>query len=425
MNDALAVNTSRDPVCGMQVKGTSPHRHVHTGVEYRFCSAGCLAKFRAEPERYLAKPEPALHASATHPAAPTGSAAIYTCPMHPEVRQAGPGTCPRCGMALEPVEPAAATTRTEWVCPMHPEIVRDAPGACPICGMALEPRTVSLEEAENPELADMTKRFWVGAALTVPLLTVAMGDMLPGRPVERLIGATVSSWLQLVLATPVVLWAGWPFFVRGWQSIPNRSPNMFTLIALGVSMAFGESVLATVAPQVFPNAFREHGGRVAAYFEAAAVIVTLVLLGQVLELRARRRTSSAIRALLGLAPKTARRIRPDGTEEDVPLDRVVVGDRLRVRPGEKVPVDGLVVEGQSAVDESMVSGEPIPSEKVAALASSVRRSTAPAHWSCRRSASEPKRFSPALSRWSRRRSAAAPRSRSWPTVCPRSSCPPW
>ena len=257
-----------------------------------------------------------------------GKDIIYTCPMHPEVRQSGPGSCPKCGMALEPVQ-------------------------------------VTVEETGNPELADMTRRFWVGVALTVPLLIVAMGDMLPGRPIERILGATVSAWLQLVLASPVVLWAGWPFFVRGWQSVVHRSPNMFTLISLGVSMAFIESLLATVAPQVFPAAFRMHGGRVAAYFEASAVIVTLVLLGQVLELRARSRTNSAIRDLLGLSPKTARRLKADGTEEDVPLVQVVVGDRLRVRPGEKVPVDGVVVQGQSAVDESMVSGEPIPSEKVA------------------------------------------------------------
>jgi len=231
--------------------------------------------------------------------------------------------------------------------------------------MALEPEHVTLEETGNTELADMTRRFWVSVALSAPLLVVAMGDMLPGRPIERLLGATVSAWLQLVLASPVVLWAGWPFFVRGWQSVVHRSPNMFTLISLGVSMAFIESLLATIAPQVFPAAFRMHGGRVAAYFEASAVIVTLVLLGQVLELRARSRTNSAIRDLLGLSPKTARRLKADGTEEDVPLDQVVVGDRLRVRPGEKVPVDGVVVEGQSAVDESMVTGEPIPSEKIA------------------------------------------------------------
>ena len=293
-----------------------------------------------------------------------GSAPTYTCPMHPEVRHVGPGVCPKCGMALEPLEPAALTTKAEWVCPMHPEIVRDAPGSCPICGMALEQRTASLEEAENPELADMSRRFWVSVVLTAPLLVAVMGDMLPGRPIEHSLGPTLTAWLQFAFATPVVLWAGWPFFVRGGQSVVNRSPNMFTLIALGVSVAYLESVLATVAPQWFPSAFREHGGRVAAYFEAAAVIVTLVLLGQVLELRARSRTGSAIRALLGLAPKTARRVRSDGTEEDVALDQVVVGDRLRVRPGEKVPVDGIVLEGQSAVDESMVSGEPIPSEKL-------------------------------------------------------------
>jgi len=327
MKEAPGTTSFRDPVCGMQVREDSAHRHEHAGREYRFCSAGCLQKFRADPERYLNRSE---------------------APMRP---------------AGQSVTPAAAE-RVTYTCPMHPEIVRDAPGSCPICGMALEPRTATLEEAENPELADMTRRFWVGVALTAPLLVVAMGDMLPGRPIERSLGAALAAWLELALATPVVLWAGWPFFVRGGQSIVNRSPNMFTLIALGVSMAYVESVLATVAPQVFPSAFRQHGGRVAAYFEAAAVIVTLVLLGQVLELRARSRTNSAIRALLGLSPKTARRLRSDGTEEDVPLDQVVVGDRLRVRAGEKVPVDGLVLEGSSAVDESMVSGEPIPSEKI-------------------------------------------------------------
>ena len=258
---------------------------------------------------------------------PTGDGVIYTCPMHPEVRQRGPGSCPKCGMTLEPLQ-------------------------------------VTLEDTGAHELADMARRFWVGVVLTTPLLIIAMGDMIPGRPIERVLGGTLLVWLQLVLATPVVLWAGWPFFVRGWQSIIHRSPNMFTLIALGVSVAFLESVLATVAPDLFPTAFRPHGGRVAVYFEAAAVIVTLVLLGQVLELRARGSTSEAIRSLLGLASKTARRLRPDGGEEDVPLEQVVVGDRLRVRPGEKVPVDGVVLEGQSAVDESMVTGEPIPSEKL-------------------------------------------------------------
>ncbi len=263
-----------------------------------------------------------------------------------------------------PAPESAAPRETIYTCPMHPEIRQNGPGSCPKCGMTLEPVTVTLEEAKSPELLDMTRRFVVGVVLTIPLLVVAMGDILPGRPIERMLGATSLAWIQLVLATPVVLWAGWPFFVRGWQSVVTRNPNMFTLIALGVSVAYAESVLATVAPQVFPSAFREHSGRVAAYFEAAAVIVTLVLLGQVLELRARGRTSEAIRALLGLAPKSARRLRPDGAEEDVPLDQVVVGDRLRVRPGEKIPVDGLVLEGQSAVDESMVTGEPMPSEKL-------------------------------------------------------------
>jgi P-type Cu+ transporter len=285
----------------------------------------------------------------------------YTCPMHPEVRQRGPGNCPKCGMTLEPV--VAATPRTEWTCPMHPQIVRDAPGSCPICGMALEPRTVGAVEGPDPELVDMTRRFWIGLVLTLPLLAFVMGDMLPGQPLRHLIPGRMSAWLQLVLATPVVLWAGWPFFERAWASIVNRSLNMFTLIALGTGMAYVYSVVGTLAPGLFPPSFRTHGGEVGLYFEAAAVITVLVLLGQVLELRARSQTSSAIRALLRLAPATARRLRDDGTEEDVPLEHVQVGDRLRVRPGEKVPVDGVVLEGRSAVDESMVTGESLPVEK--------------------------------------------------------------
>jgi Cu+-exporting ATPase len=285
----------------------------------------------------------------------------YTCPMHPEVRQRGPGKCPKCGMMLEPV--VAATPRTEWTCPMHPQIVRDAPGSCPICGMALEPRTVGAVEGPDPELVDMTRRFWIGLVLTLPLLAFVMGDMLPGQPLRHLIQGRMSAWLQLVLATPVVLWAGWPFFERAWASIVNRSLNMFTLIALGTGMAYVYSVVGTLAPGLFPPSFRTHGGEVGLYFEAAAVITVLVLLGQILELRARSQTSSAIRALLRLAPATARRLRDDGTEEDVPLEHVQVGDRLRVRPGEKVPVDGVVLEGRSAVDESMVTGESLPVEK--------------------------------------------------------------
>jgi Cu+-exporting ATPase len=246
---------------------------------------------------------------------------------------------------------------------MHPQIVRAAPGACPICGMTLEPKVASAEEEENPELVDMSRRFWVGLVITVPLLILAMGDYLPGHSFERLASARALQWLELVLASPVVLWGGWPFFVRAWRSVVNRSLNMFTLIGLGVAVAYLYSVVATLAPGIFPAAFRDASGEVAVYFEAAAVITVLVLLGQVLELRARSQTSSAIKALLGLAPKTARRIASDGSEADVPLDEVVAGDRLRVRPGEKVPVDGVVLEGVSAVDESLVTGEPMPVEK--------------------------------------------------------------
>jgi Cu+-exporting ATPase len=254
---------------------------------------------------------------------------------------------------------------TLYTCPMHPEVRQRGPGSCPKCGMALEPRTVSAPEGPDPELADMTRRFWIGLVLTLPLLAFVMGDMLPGRPLRHLVSGRVAAWLQLVLATPVVLWAGWPFFERAWTSIVNSSLNMFTLIALGTGMAYAYSVVGTVAPGVFPASFRTHAGEVGLYFEAAAVITVLVLLGQVLELRARSQTSSAIRALLRLAPPTARRLRTDGTEEDAPLEAVQVGDRLRVRPGEKVPVDGAVLEGRSAVDESLVTGESMPVEKTA------------------------------------------------------------
>jgi Cu+-exporting ATPase len=264
-------------------------------------------------------------------------------------------------MALEPETPALPT-RTQYTCPMHPEIIRDLPGECPICGMALEPVTVTLEEEENPELVDMTRRFVVSVILTVPVVVVAMGDVV-GLTFDWLASPRTLGWLELALGTPVVLWGGWPFFVRGWQSVVNRSLNMFTLIALGTGVAYAYSLVATVARGAFPASFRDAHGEVGVYFEAAAVIVTLVLLGQVMELRARSRTGAAIRALLGLAPKTARRLEVDGSEQDVPLDRVQVGDRLRVRPGEKIPVDGRVVEGASAVDESMITGEPIPVEK--------------------------------------------------------------
>ncbi|HXN86169.1 MAG TPA: heavy metal-binding domain-containing protein, partial [Candidatus Binataceae bacterium] len=278
-----------------------------------------------------------------------------TCPMHPEIRHDRPGSCPKCGMALEPVAPPQPVSKTEYVCPMHPQIVRSEPGNCPICGMTLEPRVLSAAEEKSPELSDMTRRFWISIALAIPLIVIEMSDMIPGQPLQRVMPDSMRTWLELVLATPVVLWAGAPLFVRGWQSIVNRSLNMFTLISMGIGVAYGYSLFAAVFPNLFPDSFRAADGSVPVYFEAAAAITALVLLGQVLELRARSNTSSAIRALLGLAPKTARVIRPDGREEDIGLDRVVPGDRLRVRPGEKVPVDGVVVEGNSPVDESMIT----------------------------------------------------------------------
>ena len=309
-----------DPVCGMTVdRASARHFLRHEGEKFYFCSAGCRAKFEAEPERYL------------------GDRAA------PEPMPAG----------------------TQYTCPMHPEIVRDAPGSCPICGMALEPMGVPTgEEGPNPELVDFTRRLWVSGALALPLLVLAMAPML-GLPFREWIGERTAIWIELALATPVVLWAAIPFFERGWQSILNRSPNMWTLIAIGVGAAYLYSVVATLFPDVFPESFRGHGGTVPVYFEAAAVIVALVFVGQVLELKARERTGSAIRALLDLAPKTARRIGADGSEADVPLDQVKPGDRLRIRPGESIPVDGVVVEGRSSVDESMITGEPVPVMKVA------------------------------------------------------------
>ncbi|MFB3812696.1 MAG: heavy metal translocating P-type ATPase [Terriglobales bacterium] len=353
-----------DPVCGMTVDPARAAAKAEHKVQiYYFCSANCERKFLADPEKYLAKAPEQHHmrssgASAKAVAAPADTRR-YICPMCPEVSSIGPAACPKCGMALEPEMPAAPATKTEWTCPMHPEIVRSEPGSCPICGMALEPRTVTVQE-DNPELRDMTRRFWVSVVLTAPLLALAMlhmtgvfGDALSGRAVV---------WVQFVLATPVVLWCGWPFFERAWASFKNRSPNMFTLIGMGVGVACAYSAVATFAPGVLPEDFLEHGVP-KVYYEAAAAIVALVLLGQVLELRARSRTSSAIRALLDLSPKMARIVRPDRTEQDIPLEQVKPGDILRVRPGEKAPVDGVVVEGGSAVDESMITGESMPVEK--------------------------------------------------------------
>ena len=331
---------------------------------YYFCSKQCKQKFNANPAAYGV--DAPAQTPPPKPSATTSGETMWICPMDPEVRSKKPGACPKCGMALEPETISAPATKTEWTCPMHPEIVRDAPGNCPICGMALEPRTVTAEEEVNPELVDMTRRFWVSVVLTAPLLVFAMGRHIPAVEAAIPHGVmSVANWIELLLATPVVLWCGWPFFVRFWDSLRYRSLNMFTLIGLGVAVAYIYSVVATLVPHLFPPSFRDEMGHVGVYFEAAAVIVALVLLGQVMELRARSRTGAAVRALLGLAPKTARRIESDGREADVPLEHVQPGDRLRIRPGEKVPVDGVVIEGSSSVDESMVTGEPVPVEKTA------------------------------------------------------------
>src|SRR6266496_4234782 len=367
-----------DPVCGMTVDPARARAIIEDGGKtYYFCCPGCAAKFRADPDRYL-KPDqgegvaaPGLVTLGIAPkttiAAPADTKSspedAYVCVMCPEVRQPKPGPCPKCGMALERETPQPLT-KVEYTCPMHPQIVRSSPGNCPICGMALEPQTITTSDEDNPELRDMTRRFWISTVLTAPLLAIAMADMLPGMPMPRAFAGAWLPWIELLLATPVVLWGGWPFFQRGGASIVNRSTNMFTLIAMGTGVAYFYSVVATIAPGMFPPSFREMGGRPSVYFEAAAAIVTLVLLGQVLELRARGRTGAAIRALLDLAPKTARVIR-NSQEQDIPLEQVQPGDRLRVRPGEKIPVDGMVLEGRSAVDESMITGESMPVEKEA------------------------------------------------------------
>jgi Cu+-exporting ATPase len=302
----------------MTVDPSGPRHHKHDGVTYYFCSDRCLARFREDPNVFLNPSESAVEI---------------------------------------PALPGA-----RWTCPMDPEIIRDEPGACPICGMALEPMTPGIDD-DNPELVDMTRRFWGSLTFTLPVFALAMSEMVPGNPIAGRFEGQTLAWIQFALGTPVVVWGGTPFFVRGWASLRSRHLNMFTLIAIGSGAAYGYSVLATLAPDIFPDSFRGHGGQVALYFEAAAVIITLVLLGQVLELRARSQTSNAIRSLLGLAPKTARRLDDDGSESDVPLESVLKGDRLRVRPGEKLPVDGIVLEGQSTVDESMITGEAIPVRK--------------------------------------------------------------
>src|SRR3984893_13018251 len=386
----------RDPVCGMMIEPEQAAAKAgHGGKTYYFCCPRCADKFLANPRAYIGiKP----HAHRAHfnqmiqlggvnPASPTAppevtsatessaaqeiarpssgvdhhsnsaretgvlavQASLFTCPMDPEVRQEHPGTCRKCGMALERALPIAPTPRIESTCPMHPKVAERGPGSCPICGMALEPRTVIADEGEDPELVSMTRRFWASLVLAIPLFLLGMSDLVAGLAVERFLSMRATGWMELLLATPVVLWGGKSFFERGWASVLNRSLNMFTLIALGTGTAYVYSVIAVMFPGIFPSSFRANG-EVPLYFEAASGITVLVLLGQVLELRARRRTSAAIRSLLELSPRTARLVRSDGTEIDVPTGRIEAGDTVRVRPGEKVPVDGVVTGGASSVN---------------------------------------------------------------------------
>ncbi|TNF99825.1 MAG: YHS domain-containing protein, partial [Gammaproteobacteria bacterium] len=352
-----------DPVCGMHVNKDSQYHLNIDGNDYYFCSEYCQHKLHSDPQQYLHKEK---HEVGAQDYCPDGTCDIgttfYTCPMHPEIQQKGPGNCPKCGMSLEAAGEPVPTTRTQYTCPMHPEILQDEPGACPKCGMALEPITVAAEE-KNEELIDMSRRFWISAVLSLPVFILAMiADLAPGLLPDGLTMKSVQ-WIEFILATPVVLWGGWPFFVRGWQSIVTWNLNMFTLIGLGVAVAWVYSVFALLAPGLFPPIMQHAGGIVAVYFEAAAVITTLVLLGQVLELRARSNTNAAIRALLDLVPNTALRIDDSDNEQEIPLEQVQAGYILRVRPGEKIPVDGVVISGESNVDESMITGESIPVEK--------------------------------------------------------------
>ncbi len=373
----LQTESLSDPVCGMAVTETSAHHTMHEGKEHYFCSASCLEKFSISPAQYLHNGEHSdavvdhadcrkhrVHAVPDAPAGQVEASAIYTCPMHPEVEQQGAGSCPKCGMALESKGVPVAATKTEYTCPMHPEVVQDHPGSCPKCGMALEAVTVEAEE-DSSELDYMTRRLWVSAILAIPVFFSAMGAEFWPDAINSLISPAARQWAELVLSAPVVWWGGWVFFQRGWQSIVTRNLNMFTLIAIGVGIAWIYSLIAVLMPSIFPPAVFSEAGVVPVYFEAAAVITALVLLGQVMELRARSQTNAAIKLLLGLAPKTARIVREDGIEEDVPLEHVQLGDHLRIRPGEKVPVDGEVIDGESNVDESMVTGEPVPVVKIA------------------------------------------------------------
>lgn len=392
-------NLAVDPVCGMKVDpATTAHHAAHGGATYHFCSTRCHDRFVVAPEQYL---EPHTEGHGEPPAPQKG--VIYTCPMHPEIRQEGPGKCPKCGMFMVPEAEAgtadegraagdcghkpqthahpgheaapgggeydkvpAGWSGAVYTCPMHPEVRQPEPGSCPLCGMGLQLESPAMAGDEpNPELVDFTRRFWVGAALTIPLLVFTMSPYTGLPQIREFFGETTALWVEVVLATPVILWSGWPFFVRGWNSFRTMKLNMFSLISMGVAAAYAFSMVAVIAPGLFPLGFRDpETGTVGVYFEAAAVIVTLVLLGQVMELRAREGTGKAIRALLDMAAKTARVIREDGREEEIALEEVEIGDRLRVRPGDKVPVDGIVVDGRSSIDESMITGEPVPVEKV-------------------------------------------------------------
>lgn len=350
-----------DPVCGMSVTADSTRLFTHESKIYGFCSDTCLGKFSQSPDGYLrSKAQDRRDHESPAPITPADTAASYICPMCPEVHSIGPGNCPKCGMALEPESPARSTGQTKFVCPMHPEVSQDEPGSCPICGMALEPLSLTLEDS-NPELDDMTRRFWVALALTLPVFVIAMGGMVPGM--QAWLDLSKAHFIEMLFAAPVVVWAGWPFFQRGWQSLQSGHLNMFTLISIGTGVAFLYSVAGAVFPEIFPDSFRDTQGKVGLYFEASAVIITLVLLGQVMELRARSRSGQAIKALLQLAPNIAKRIEEDGSETDVLIEQIQSGDHLRVRPGEKVPVDGIVAEGSSVVDEAMITGEPIPVAK--------------------------------------------------------------
>lgn len=364
-----------DPICKMEVDEESAIRLQQNGQVFFFCSEHCQQRFESQDStQSLNSAEDSKESCCSHDDAirdrssetesvesPKTGTALYICPMCPGIESDKPGSCPKCGMALERATPAATSTKTIYTCPMHPEVEQEEPGDCPICGMRLEPKTVTLEtEEDDSELNDMSRRFWIGLVLTIPLFAMTMAEML-GVPLSKWISPVVSGWTQLILATPVVLWAGWPFFERGWRSIINRNLNMFTLIAIGTGAAYFYSLVAVIFPNIFPESFRSEG-HVAIYFEAAAVIVVLVLLGQVLELRARRRTSGAIRELLSLAPPTAIVVR-DGEEIEVPLDQVHANETLRVRPGDKIPVDGTITDGKSAIDESMITGEPMPVSK--------------------------------------------------------------